>query len=465
MKAIEHIDSCCTQTFFALILTKLFKSDMPGKRDASCIRSPLKAKKAKLHDTSSQGKMYCAWCQEEIKRHDARLMFGESCLPADVAAPLIERHSRRIVHAACGTTLNQFWKRADCELGDLKPIKELVDATLYSRDFSGCETLDLDIDGVTATLPIVRDGNGERNVYPLGLTKSNCHAHWSNDRRWNCMKDMARGRPAFEQILVAKTIMGLPWGTAPPYKQPKLNDNQSKVLHRIFHTKSLAAQDKANRFWQFMTRGVDKTASETADEIEFVASYAVYFLLENCVFEWSADASHVCHLAFQRCWTTSWGPVSVLNQIFSDETDQTIIPLSRQAPLPLPKANPASEVANRKRLRLMASVRHKATFLLYVLHRSRLGRSMLMALWSHRAYAQCPNIPMALGFLLCELRKRADTGAGPLTRYRLWWNKIRRQALEDSLKEFPHVRIVIPILIHRGMTWAAALNANPRLHS
>ena len=209
-----------------------------------------------------------------------------------------------------------------------------------------------------------------------------------------------------------------------------------------------------------MTQGVNKTDSETGDEKEFVASYALYFLLENCVSEWSADDGHVCHLAFQHCWTTSWGPVAVLNQIYSDDTTQTIISLSRQPPLPLPKATKGSEVANQERLRLMAEVRHKATFLLYVLHGSRLGRSMLQALWSHGAYAECPNIPMTLGFLLCELRKRADTGAGALTRYRDWWNKSRRKALDDALKKHAHLCIIIPVLEHQGSTWKEAIGGH-----
>ena len=188
---------------------------MSSKRGTSCVSSPLKSKKTKLHDTETQkpGKVYCAWCRTEVKRHDERLTLDERF------ASLIQRHARRIVHKGCGEDLMQFCKRADCELGDLKSIKQLFDATLYSRNYGDCQTLDLDIDGVAITLPIVRDDDGGCNVYPLGLTKKNCHPHWTSDRRWSEMKKMARGRPMFEQILVARHTMQLPWGTAPPFRQ------------------------------------------------------------------------------------------------------------------------------------------------------------------------------------------------------------------------------------------------------
>ena len=138
-----------------------------------------------------------------------------------------------------------------------------------------------------------------------------CRQEASSDRCTNPTAPYKGWPRDLNQILVARHTMQLPWGTAPPFRQPQLNDNRSNDLRRVFSAK-LEAQDKANRLWQFMTQEVDKTDSETSDEREFVASYALYFLLENCVSEWSADDSHVCHIAFQHCWTTSWGPVAVL---------------------------------------------------------------------------------------------------------------------------------------------------------
>ena len=433
--------------------------DLESAKRHSLISSPQSSKKIKLRsgvhgsEKKSTPPKYakCLWCNEDLTNLTNKVPLSV-CVCPKACASIKDHWNKRegYCHKTCGEKLRKFTDSCKHSLEEMnQDFRQSFEATLYGRSSGNqVETLDVKLNGEIIELNVIAGDS----VHPYTVTKTGCHAHWSQDRRWTALREMVRDQNMHDQIVTVRAIMSLRFGTNPPYHRKMATAADLEAFDRIFEKAKISIQDRANRMWQYLC-GVDLSAVDEGDEKEFLASYMAWFLVDHCARCWHPKDAAVVHWCYYYCWTTSWGPGLMLNDIY-DQTS-VIQPLSRKAPLPKSGGEHGAARHNARRFELMEKVRRQNTMLLIILAHSVLGMQLLQRLRAHPLYCDAPVAPMSLGFLLCEMRKRVNTGS---TRFRQQWPIARRAALEQQIaKQHPHIKIVVVQMRHRGQTWDDAL--------
>ena len=289
-----------------------------------------------------------------------------------------------------------------------------------------------------------------RVFFPLSTYKRSCNPHWSSDTRWQAMREMTRDCTLFEQVVIVRRMMLLPFGTKPPFRRPRTSDEDVELLRDIFDSSKRTPLQSANKLWRYLS-SADPT-EELSTDTGFLASFAARFLIDECAGPWDAFSTFVLKLAWEKCWTTSWGPVALINLIFC-EKEGVLIRLSRQAPKPLGREVHGANAHNLKLERGKETQRRQATVACIILFHSALGKEMLKLLRSFAPFRETLMVSMAVSFLLCELRKQADTGS---TKFRDYWGAARRAELAELTEHtLPHLHAIRVALRHRGDSWGA----------
>jgi hypothetical protein len=262
------------------------------------------------------------------------------------------------------------------------------------------------------------------------------------------LRDVTFREEPLKQIIVTKKIFMRPFGTK-SYPTPKSSPNELVTVADLF-AEQRSEMACVHKLWQYLTSGVDRCA-EQGGETEFVASFMVRFLIDECASVWPARMAYILQLTFQKLWSTSWGPIAILNHIQSDEDTVWLIGLSRQAPKAMKASLSDAGRYNAKLETGKEMQRRQATIACIVLYHTPLGRDLFALLRSFAPYRWSLGLAMALSFLLCELRKNADTGS---TRFRESFPAATRATFYESMAaQFPHLTPTTISLRHKGETW------------
>ena len=232
------------------------------------------------------------------------------------------------------------------------------------------------------------------------------------------MVSQAAALDAYEQIQFARHMMRLPFGRKPPFRKPSLPTSDRTVLERIFE-QGRSVDAMAHMPWQYLCQQQPDDQENLGVENEFNVSFALWFLIDSCCRTWSIDMTSALKACFSHCWTTTWGPVAIINMVYAETCDSYLIELSRQAPLPERASVQGAAERNLFLKKMQQLVRNQATVACIIIFHKLLGEDLLRLVRSYAPYASIPRMPMAISFLFCELRKNGDTGLqDQLLRYR-----------------------------------------------
>ena len=334
------------------------------------------------HEPGKARTSTCIWCLSKISKAGGSVTV-DSVLEPKAAAAMRLRCNGRMLDTACANKLAFFMKRCDSGLHAHKTLAALRP------------------DHVKKASKIkVKNDNGSGRV-----RKRNCNPHWEGGRPWKYMNQKVVGMPPLEEIhYVKKMIKSLPSDRMPPFPQPAaLTARDATLLGSIFE-KTHHPSTSAYMLWSYLTDGVRSDAEE-GKEIEHKASYAAFFLLDECVRTWPLGWTQVVQHMFVHRWTSSWGPVAVINNVYSGKDDEWLIDLSRKSPPPLKNTMHNAEVNNARLARGQAIQSRQVTCDCIILCESKLGASILKGIRLYPACSRCPHIPMAISFALNALRK------------------------------------------------------------
>ena len=393
--------------------------------------------------------MQCLWCRTSIKKVGGQ--FGvplHSVVSSEAAEFLQHKYGRGKVCRVCSDTITEFQARCDLGLAAHPDLAALLAGSVAARSSDSEVVVHMD-DG-PVQVPAVQG-----RYYPLSLFKQTCNPHWTRDRRWLAMRDSTHDKPPAEQIITVKRFMALPFGTRPPFPKPRIVQENIEMIKGLFDDQQRSTMQCCHKLWGYLTNGLD-AASPDGNDAAFTATFMLRFLIDECSQLWDAKWTYILKLTFEKLWSTGFGPIATINHIFDSAGDRYLIELSRQAPKPHGKAESQAAQRNARLSDGKESQYRQATIAGIIVFYSALGCDLLSALKAHPLYALTPRSPLAICFLLCELRKNAQTGS---TRCRQGWTAERQSAFIEAMSaQHPNWEERRVVLKHKGVTWQSYLD-------
>lgn len=393
----------------------------------------------------------CAWCFCKLKKTNGEYGVATATAVGDAAAAeLKHRFGRSRLCTEHSALLQQYVGRCDQGIEAFPQLRSLVIASASTRSTSNAEIVvrsnELRLGANTLNVPTI-EMDGSNVYFPLSHIKRTRNPHWIGDKRWLRLKDLTFDQPPSKQIIICRKTFLLPFGAPQPYPKCTVLASELKIVEDLFAGGS--ELKCAYKLYQYLTSCTSNL--EHGSDSEFLAAFMLRFLAEECISVWPARMGYVTQMAFEKCWTTSWGPVAALNAIHSDKDDKQLICLSRQPPLRVAGSLPKAGDYNIHLAKLKETQRRQATMATIILFSTALGRDLLALLRSFGPFRRAAGIAMTLSFLLCEVRKNADTGSN---RFRDAFDADGRRQFDEAMrKQFPRLLPKIISLRHRGEAW------------